>query len=137
MLTIGSDTVDILIREVKVWKNRSWHRTTTGYAKDFDAKYNTSISTEGPIPVLMMESKGPRPDWGRGTDLDDWAFNSAGQPQFWVAGLLDAASNGEIPFDDTAKKTIDLIGELDEKCQGDEVKYHRLVRDVRFGRYVS
>ena len=137
MLAIGSGTVDVLIYEVKVWKKRSWQKTATGYAKDFDFKYNTSINTEGPIPVLMMESKGPRPDWGCGTDLDGWASNSVGQPQFWVATLLDAVSNSEIPVDDTAKRTMELMRELHEKCQGDEVEYHRLVEDVRFGRYVS
>ncbi len=137
MLAIGSDTVNNLINEVKVWKNKIWHETATGYAMDFDSKYNISVSTEGPIPVLTMESKGPRPDWGRGIDLEGWAFNSAGEPQFWVATLLDAVSNGEIPVDDTVKKTFELMGELDEKCQGDEMEYRRLVEDVRFGRYVS
>ena len=58
MLAIGSDTVNNLINEVKVWKNKIWHETATGYAMDFDSKYNISVSTEGPIPVLTMESKG-------------------------------------------------------------------------------
>ena len=82
MLAIGPDTVNNLICEVKVWKNKSWHETATGYAVDYDSKYNISIDTQRAIPVLVMELKGSRPDSGRGTDLDGWAFNSDGEPQF-------------------------------------------------------
>ena len=137
MSAIDSNTLEVLIREVKVWKNRSWHKTETGYAMDFDHKYNISLNTEGPVPVLIMGSKGTRPQWERATDLDNWAFNSAGEPQFWIATLLDAVSNGEIPIRDTAEKTVEFMRELDEKCQGDAVEYRRLARDVRLGRYVS
>jgi len=136
MSAIDSNTLEVLIREVKVWKNRSWHKTDTGYAMDFDHKYNISLKTEGPVPVLIMGLKGTRPQWERATDLDSWAFNSAGAPQFWIATLLDAVSNGEIPVRDTAEKTVDFMIELDRKSQGDMARYNLLREDVRLGRYV-
>ena len=116
-MMIDSGTIDTLIRYNT---GTVWLKSGARY-EFHDSKYDIYIDTDGAIPVLVMEEKAlfdrrgkrfggrSRPMRAQVTDLTPFpgSVRDDGTPNMWVATLLDKASGGAIPWEDTARATIE------------------------------